>query len=116
MRFPFSECVRTNNEGKHFSELKQQGGDRAPQKGGHSAWRAQDTLILACLLSSSLGGFVSLDWELGKFSSVYLIWRGWPIFVKVGQEALIASACKNLDRGVLPPRGSPFAKPFLSTG
>lgn len=66
-------CIRITGQGGHFSELKHLRRDKAPHKGGHSQpGEAQDALILAHSVFFPRGSSVSVDWELGKFSTVIL--------------------------------------------
>lgn len=67
-------CIRITGQGGHFSELKHLRRDKAPHKGGHSQpGEAQDALILSHSVFFPRGSSVSVDWELGKFSNVYLV-------------------------------------------
>lgn len=84
----------------HFSERKQQGGDRAPQK-EHRTPGSWHTLSLSWVALfhwiGNLGDSVVFISHLERFACPY-----------EDRAGSTASRWKNLDRGGIPPRGSPL--------
>lgn len=94
-----------------------------PERGSLTVWGAQDTSIVARVLSC-LGVSLALYWELGKCNRLYLIlpYIVYPLMERLASlcegraGATYSTRMQNVDREVLPVRGHHLARPLLSTG